>query len=85
MRAVDGGETSVDEEEVPESPVLFEQEDGFHGRADAGSRARVVNFHECQEAVNLWFVGGEFGEDAAEAETVFTEGGRMRSSPAVAE
>ena len=57
------------------SSVLFEQEDGFPGGADAGSRAGGLDLHEGYEAVDLGFVGGEFGEDAAEAEGVFAEGG----------
>jgi hypothetical protein len=73
--AVEGGEAPVDEEEVPVSSVLFEQEDGFPGGADAGSRARGLDLHEGYEAVDLGFVGGEFGEDAAEPEGVFAEGG----------
>jgi hypothetical protein len=73
--AADGREASVDEEWVPVSPVLFEQKDGFPSGADAGSRARGLDFHEGYEAVDLGFVGSEFGEDAAEAESVFAEGG----------
>ena len=84
--AVDGGEAAVDEELVPVGAVLIEEEDGFAGGADAGSGAGGLDLHEGDEAVDFGFVGGEFGEDAAEAEGVFAEGGAdARSSPAVAE
>jgi hypothetical protein len=57
------------------SSVLIEQEDWFAGRADAGSGARGLDLHEGDQAVDFGFLRGEFGEDAAEAEGVFAEGG----------
>ena len=55
--------------------VLVEEEDGFSSGADAGPGAGGLDLHEGYETVDLWFAGGEFGEDAAEAESVFAEGG----------
>ncbi len=40
-----------------------------------GPRARGLDLHEGYEAVDFRFVGGKFGEDAAEAEGVFAETG----------
>jgi len=73
--SVDCGEASADEEEVPVGSVLIEEEDWFAGRADAGSGAGGLDFHEGDQAVDFGFLRGEFGEDAAEAEGVFAEGG----------
>ena len=67
MGAGDGGETSLDEKQVPVSSVLFEQQEGFSIGADAGSRARNLYFHEGYEAMDLEFIGGEFGKDTSEA------------------
>src|ERR1700722_20525697 len=55
--------------------VLIEEEDWFAGRADAGTGAGGLDLHEGDEAVDFWFGGCEFGQDAAEAEGVFAEGG----------
>jgi hypothetical protein len=54
---------------------LIEEEDWFAGRADAGSGAGGLDLHEGGQAVDFGFLRGEFGEDAAEAEGVFAEGG----------
>jgi hypothetical protein len=54
---------------------LIEEEDWFAGRADAGSGAGGLDLHEGDQAVDFGFLRGEFGEDAAEAEGVFAEGG----------
>jgi len=72
--AVDGGEASLDEEEAHRARLL-EQEDGFPGGADASSRARRLDLHKGYEAVDLGFVGGEFGKDAAEPEGIVAEAG----------
>ena len=65
--------------------VLIEEEDWFAGGGDAGAGAGGLDLHQGYEAVDFWFGGSEFGEDAAEAERVFAEGGAQQSSPAVAE
>ena len=65
----------MDEELIPAGAVLIEQENGFAGRANAGTRTRGLDFHQRHEAVDFWFVRSEFGEDAAEAQGVFTECG----------
>jgi hypothetical protein len=75
MSAFDCGEASADEEEVPVGSVLIEEEDWFAGRADAGSGAGSLDLHEGDQAVDFGFLRGKFGEDAAEAERVFAEGG----------
>jgi hypothetical protein len=54
---------------------LIEEEDWFAGRADARSGAGGLDLHEGDQAVDFRFPGGEFSEDAAEAEGVFAEGG----------
>ena len=48
---------------------------GSPAGADAGSRTGGLNFHEGDQAVDFGLVGGELGEDAAETEGVFAEGG----------
>ena len=55
--------------------VLVEEEDGFAVGVDAGFGAGGLDFHEGDEAVDFGFGGDEFGEDAAEAEGFFAEGG----------
>ena len=73
--AFECGEAAVDEKLVPEGPVLIEEEDGFAYGVDAGFGAGGLDFHEGYEAVGFGFVGDEVGEDAAEAEGFFAEGG----------
>src|SRR5262249_5183076 len=77
----EGGEAAADEEAVPARAVLVEEEDGFTGGGDAGGEAGGPGSPEGDEAVDFGLGGGEFGEDAAEAEGVLAEGG---SGPVVA-
>jgi hypothetical protein len=71
----EGGEASVDEQLVPEGAVLIEEEDGFAGGGGAGFGAGGLDLHEGDEAVGFGLGGDEVGEDAAEAEGFFAEGG----------
>jgi len=65
----------MDEELIPVGAVLIEEQDGFAGGGDAGAGAGGLDLHEGDEAVDFGLGGGEFGEDAAEAEGVLAEGG----------
>ena len=65
----------MDQELIPLAAVLIEEQDRFAGGGDASVGARGLDLHERDQAVHLRFFGGEFGEDAAEAERVFTEAG----------
>jgi len=54
-------------------PVLVEKQDGFAGRVDTGFRARGLDFHERDQAVDLGFLRGQFGDDPSQAQCVFAE------------
>ncbi len=72
---VDGGEASVDEEEVPVSPVFVRAGRWVPRVGLMQARVRGLYLHEGDEAVNFGFAWGELGEDAAEAEGFFAECG----------
>src|SRR5207245_3089187 len=74
-------ETPSDEEVVPARAVLVEQQDGLSRRAHARLRARPLDLHERDEAVDLRLLRSEFGKDTAEAERLFAE---RRPHPVVA-
>ena len=61
------GEAAADEQLVPTSAVLVEQEDGFAAGADTGVEARGLDLHQRDEAVNLGLCRGKFSQDASEA------------------
>src|ERR1700677_4213407 len=65
----------MDEELIPLGAVLIEEQDWFAGGGDAGAGAGGLDLHEGDQAMDFRFGGSEFGEDAAEAERVFAEGG----------
>src|ERR1700685_898320 len=65
----------MDQELIPLSAVLIEEQDWFTGGGDAGAGAGGLDLHEGAQTVGFWFGGSECGEDAAEAERVFAEGG----------
>jgi hypothetical protein len=44
-----------------------------------------LDLHERHQSVNLRLSRRQLGQDAAEAKGVFAQGGRIQSSPAVAE
>jgi len=61
------------EEMIPAGAILIEEQDRFTGRTDTRVRARSLNFHERDEAVDFRLVGSEAGENAAEAESIFAK------------
>jgi hypothetical protein len=71
----ESGEAAADEELVPAGAILIKEEDGLAGGCDAGVKAGGLNLHQGDEAVDLGFVGSEFGEDAAKAKGFFAESG----------
>ena len=78
LRPLEGGEAAADEQLIPPSPVLVEQQDGFAGRTDPRPRSRRLDLHQGDESVDLCFLRGELGQDATEAKGVLTKG---RSHP----
>ncbi len=86
LGACEGGESASNEDLIPAGAVLVEQEDGFARRAGPSSKARRLDLHQSDEAVDLRECGHELGEDPAEAEClrgdrwshpVATGGGRV--------
>src|SRR2546427_9950383 len=61
------------EEMIPAGAILIEEQERFTGRTDTRVRARSLNFHERDEAVDFRLVGSEAGENAAEAESIFAK------------
>jgi len=74
-------ETTTDQELVPLGTVLLEQQDGLARRTHARPRARRLNLHQRDEAVDLRLFRCKLGQDAAEAKRLLTEG---RPHPVVA-
>src|SRR5207248_9014586 len=81
LRAVQGCETALDEQLIPERPILIEKEDGFARRADSRPQARRLDLHQRSEAVDFRLPGEETGEDATEPERILAE---LGSRPVVA-
>src|ERR1700674_4528315 len=63
---------------VPLSTVLVEQQDWLTRRVHARSRARRLDLHERDQAVNLRLLRSELGQDTPETKSVLAEG---RSHP----
>ena len=60
---------------VPKRAILIEQQDRLAGWTDSSVSPGGLNLHQGDQTVDFGFLRREFGEDAAEAEGVFTEGG----------
>ena len=63
------------EQLIPARAVLIEQQDRLARRADPRARARRLDLHQRDEAVDLRLLRGELGQDAAEAQRVLAERG----------
>ena len=68
-------QATTDEQLIPEAAVLIEEQDWLARRTDTRVRARGLNLHQCDEAMNLRFVGDELGYDPTEAERILAERG----------
>jgi len=55
--------------------VLIVEQDGLPGRADARPRARRLDLHQRNQAVDLGLLRRKLGQDTAETERFFTKGG----------
>ena len=55
--------------------VLIVQQDRLSRRADARPRARRLDFHQRDQAVDFRLLRREFGQDTAETERFFTKRG----------
>src|SRR5204863_4819202 len=73
--ALERRETATDEDLVPERPVLIEQQHGLARWPEPRPRARRLDLHERDQAVDLRLRRHEPGQDAAEAKRVLAEGG----------
>jgi hypothetical protein len=65
---------------VPEPTVLIEEHDGLSRRSHARPRARRLDFHQRDEAVDLRFLRNELGQDTPKTQRVLAE---CRSRPVV--
>ena len=75
LRPLECGETTANEELVPERAILIEQQDGLARRTDAGLRPRGLDFHQRDQAVDLGLLRSQPGQDASQAQRVFAERG----------
>ena len=66
-------ETTTDEELIPERAVLVEEQDRLSRRADARPRARRLDLHQRDQAVDLGLVRSELGQDAPETQRILAE------------
>src|SRR5579863_6975862 len=60
-------EAAANEPLIPLRPILIEQEHRFAGGVHARPHTRSLDFHQCDESVNLGFERHHFGENAPEA------------------
>src|SRR5215218_5099979 len=75
LRACQGRETSPNEDMVPASSVLLEQQDRLSRRTDPRPQPRCLNLHQRHQAVNLRLLRGELGQDPTETECILAERG----------
>ena len=75
LGALERGETATDEELIPARAVLIEEQDRLSRRADARPRARRLDLHQRDEAVDLGLLRDELGQDAPEPQRVLAERG----------
>src|SRR6266446_10630455 len=68
LGALERGETAAHEQVIPARAVLIEQEDRLARRADPRERARRLDLHQRDEAVDLGLIRNELGHDAAETQ-----------------
>src|SRR6266853_471311 len=73
LGALERGETAAHEQVIPARAVLVEKQDRLARRADSRGRARGLDLHESDEAVDLRLFWRELGEDAAEAQRLLAE------------
>lgn len=59
------GEPTLDQQLIPESAVLFIENDGLASRRDASSGSGGLNLHERDETVNLGLLGSESRKNTA--------------------
>ena len=65
LGAIECSETAVDEQLVPTSAILVEEQDGLAGGTETRGVARGLYLHERDEAVDFRFTGRKLGQDAA--------------------
>ena len=63
---------------IPERAVLIEQQNRLSRRPGARLRARRLNFHQCDQAVDLGIARGEPGQHPSQTQCILTE---RRSHP----
>src|SRR5206468_12758436 len=73
LGSLERGESAPDEQLVPATAVLIEQQDWFAGGTDPRAQSRCLDLHQRDEAVHLCFVRHQLRENAAEAERVLAE------------
>ena len=71
-------ESAPDHQLVPHRPVLVGQQDGLALGIGAGAGAGMLQFHQCQETMDLWLFGHQTRQNAAHAHRLFTE---LRAHP----
>ncbi len=68
LRALERRKTATDEQLIPERSILVVQQHGRSGSTDTRARARRLDLHQRDEAVDLGLLQSDLGENAAEAE-----------------
>src|SRR5213594_1159401 len=80
LGAFERGETAVDEELIPATAVLIEEQNGLPRRADSCPQTRRLDLHQRNEAPDLRLLREEPGQDTPETERLFAE---LRACPRV--
>src|SRR2546421_8801893 len=72
------GQTAADEDLIPARAILIQQQDGLARGPGPRARARGLDLHQSDQAVDLRLLRNQLGQDAAETERLFAE---RRSHP----
>src|SRR2546428_8790771 len=75
LGALERGQTAAHEQVIPARAVLIEEQDRLSRRADPRTRARGLDLHERDQAVDLGLLRHELGENAAETQRLVAESG----------
>src|SRR5581483_7046675 len=75
LRAGKRRQTAANEQLVPQSPILLEQENRFPGWANAGLRARCLYLHESDQPVDFRLLRHKLSQNSAQAEGFLAERG----------
>jgi hypothetical protein len=73
LEALESCQPTLDEQAIPASPVLIEEQDGLSRLANPRLETRSLNLHQRNQAVDLRFIWKELSQDAAESERILAQ------------